>query len=274
MADLQIPIVPVVATPSDYNDLTAAELLEVLKLAVGGKGAFGAKKTTQLQTAIIMGAKEVWFHHPWYWRLVPYDLTTVASQAYTTFASDHDQWQLMKKKLFYTDQAQTKCEYFSPLIWTEQQAKYNDYSEARPRVMTITTRSIASVMTKVVEWLPVPDAIYTVRGFQYFRRMPDIDFVGSDNVFSDNEFDMLWLRAAFRHAAAMGMEIIRDNEWLMADRDWFELLATSVTKYGSPEVQVLGQGPIDAYQDGRELGSTGAGPGEDSFDGRFVRREG
>lgn len=215
-------------TESAYTRLTAAELLTILKLALGGKGSHTADKETLIQVAIINAAKRVWYHANWRWRCLPYDLSTTASQAYTTLPADYRNHRVIRH-LWFDDDPTLTCRYVSAALWPEilrQNAINCGTDAARPTHCTIRLRTVESSNIFVMEWSPTPDDDYTVHGFEYLKSLPSIDFAGSSNIFPEGEFDVLWQAAAFRAAVTGGLQLKGDTEYekVMGVREFDELM--------------------------------------------------
>lgn len=225
--------------------LTAAELLTLLKMALGGNGTRSATKELLLKSAIVAAAKQLWYHRDWSFRMLAVDLTTTASQAYVTLPSTYRSHRTLSH-LWYSDEAASVCRYVEPVNFDsklrESAAAYGT-TTARPAYFTIRQRTISTVDTFVAEFTPTPDAVYTLKGLTILKGLSDIDFSGSDNVWPHHEFDVLWQALAFRRALSQGYQVPEGVKYVgqMAYNEFQSLLDQAEDRYAIEEGDSVGR---------------------------------
>ena len=237
-----VEIAPVTGT-TDYMRLTAAELLEIMKLSLGGKGIRSGSNEKLIKVAIVAAAKLVWNHANWRWRCLPYTLTTTASQAYTTLPSDYRSHRVIRH-LWYGDAPSSIARYVPADLWPEQlrqNAVSNGTTAGRPAYCTVRLRTIDSSNVFVAEWTPTPDDAYTVYGFEYLKALPDIDFTSDDNLFPEGEFDVLWQAASYRLAMNQGLQVggATEGQRVMSIREFNDLMESAEDKWAIEDSDVV-----------------------------------
>ncbi len=219
-------------TDSAYNALTAAEVLDLVTNVFGLNGAHAAKKQKMAQAEIIEAAHYLWYKRPWPWRLVSdYEVTTTADTSYVALPSDCGQVQA--DRLTFDGANLYYIQGVKPLFWQETLRGYN--GTGRPEYFTIRHRLIGTTHTPCVDFAPTPDAVYTITGLQYYRRMAAVDFSASTTIFPYAEFDMLWKDLAVKRIAALGFEPITQGFRLMTKQEVAETLAICESAW-SPDV--------------------------------------
>ena len=219
-----------------YARLTPAELLEIMQVALGGSGPQGANRDKLLQLGIVQGAKRVWYHSAWRWRVLPYDLTTTADQAYTTLPANCREARIIRD-VWYSDQPTMGCRYVKAALWDRQlrlsQVANGATGTGRPDYFTVRLRTVDSADIFVVEWTPTPDDAYTIKGFEYLKTMPSIDFAGTANIFPEGEFDILWQAAAFRSVLTSGFRVgnMTDGQRMMGLNEYNELMGQAEDRW-------------------------------------------
>lgn len=227
-----------------YQGLTPAELLAVMQIALGGGGPQGANRDKLLQLSIVQGAKRVWYHSAWRWRILPYQLTTTASQAYTTLPANYRTHRILRH-LWLSTQPETVCRYVDPAMWdiTLRQSQNTNGTTAtgRPQYCTVKLRTVSASDVFVVEWTPTPDDAYAFNGLEYLKSLPSIDFTASTNLFPEDEFDVLWQAAAFRSALTHGITVgnYTDGQRMMGIREFDELMEQAEDRWALSDSQSI-----------------------------------
>lgn len=248
-----VTILPV-SSPTAYARLSASELLDIMKLSLGGKGSRADKKDLIIKNAISRAADLVWYWANWSWRCLPYTLTTVANQAYTTLPTDFRKERIVKE-LWFNDDPAVSAALIRGDLWEHRlrivAGSLGSSATGRPLYCAVKLDTISGEDKFVMKWSPTPDQVYTLKGFEYYKTLPALDFTSTDPVFPESEFDMLWQAASYRWALNQGLQVgdATDNQRVMSRTEFTDMMTKAADRWALPDATNVPLMPEDLYGD-------------------------